>query len=206
MEAACEAGLVTDVESLRSFLYGRLWTVGTTGAAAAAAICARAGRAASPTAMFRSAEAELDARISSPATRDSSRAQGGHLLRLAFTITSDELLDALSRATLVNRQRPHFPTAVGAVASMAGCTPFDAAEAAAYATVAGPAFAAQTLLGLRPEIVNELGVEMAPEVARLAHLAAGQCDRPLADLPAAGAPALAYLAEEPQARAGAFVS
>lgn len=200
VEAAHAAGLIKDLESLRSFLYGRLWTIGTTGAFAAAAVCARAARIESPTSMFRSVEAELDARLASPAARDASRTQGGQVLRLASAIIAAPLLDALSRATVTNRHHPHYPTAIGAVAALAGCPPFEAAEAAAYASVAGPAFAAQTRLGLRSEILNELGVEMAPEVTRLARLAAEQSDRPLADLPAAAAPAIAYLTEEQPAR------
>ncbi|HMC38563.1 MAG TPA: urease accessory UreF family protein [Acidimicrobiales bacterium] len=196
MEAACAVGLVTDVDTLRSFLYGRLWTAGVIGAVAAAAVCARCPNSASPTALFRAVEAELDARIPSPAARQASREQGHHILRLAVTISSDPLLDALARATVGNRQRPHYPTSVGVVAAVAGCTPADAAEAAAYASVAGPAFAAQTLLSVRPEVISELGVEMAPEVSRLAHEASQTSMRSLAQMPAFGAPALEYLAEE----------
>ncbi len=206
VEAACAVGLVTDLETLRSFLYGRLWTIGATWAAASAAVCARAITTPSPNALFRSAEAELDARTSSAAARDASRAQGGDLLRLAFTVTTHPLLDILARATVAHRQRPHYATAAGTIAALAGDPPFDAAEAAAYAAVAGPAFAAQTLLDLGPAEINALGVEMAPEVTRLARSAAESADRPLADLPAAGAPALAYLAEEHIARRRSFAS
>jgi urease accessory protein len=198
MEAACAVGLVTDLETLRSFLYGRLWTAGVINAVAAAAVCARAGRPCSS--LFRTIEAELDARIPSPAARQASRHQGRHLLRLATTIADHPLLDELARATVINRQRPHYPTAVGAVAAVAEATPEEAAEAAAYSSIAGPAFAAQKLLRLDPVDISDLGVEMAPEVNRLAHEAAATSMRSLSEIPSFGAPALEYLAEEHIAR------
>lgn len=198
MEAACAGGLVTDLDTLRSFLYGRLRTSGAIGAVAASAVCARAHRA-SPS-LFRTVEAELDARIASPAARDASRHQGRHLLRLATTIDDHPILDELARATVINRQRPHYPTAVGAVAAVAGATPEEAAEAAAYASVAGPAFAAQRLLFLDGADISDIGVEMAPEVTRLARDAAVTALGSLSDIPSFGAPALEYLAEEHIAR------
>jgi urease accessory protein len=200
MEAACAAGLVTDLTTLRSFLYGRLWTTGVVGAVAAAAVCSRARTPKTLNTLYATVEAELDARIHSPAAREASRDQGGQILRLAMTITNDPILDCLGRAVVAHRQRPHYPTAVGAVAAVAGASPEEAAEAAAYASVAGPAFAAQTLLGIDAVTVSEVGVEMAPEVARLAGEAAQISMRPLAQMPAFGAPALEYLAEAHLAR------
>lgn len=196
MEAACAVGLVTDLETLRSFLYGRLWTTGATGAVAAAAVCARARSNHSATALFRSVEAEIDARTPSPAARKASRDQGSDILRRAMTVSADPLLDALARAAVGSFQRPHYATAIGAVAAVAGATPQEAAESAAYASVAAPAFAAQSLLGLDPRKVSDLGVEMAPEVQRLAQEAAHVSLHSLAEMPAFGAPALEYLAEE----------
>lgn len=195
VEAACAVKLVTDVETLRSFLYGRLWTAGVIGAVAAATVCARAGGSRSVTALFRSVEAELDARIPSPAARQASRHQGSHMLRSAINIEIHPLFDVLARGTVASQQRPHYPTAVGAVAAVAGASPEEAAEAAAYAAVAAPAFAAQSLLGIAPQVISELGVEFAPEVSRLAREAAQTSMRPLAEMPAFGAPALEYLAE-----------
>lgn len=195
VEAACAAGWVKDLDSLRSFLYGRLWTSGVVGAVTAAAVCARAYSSPSATSLFRTVEAEIDARTPSPAARQASRDQGGHLLRQALTAVGAPLLDALARASVGNRQRPHHPTAIGAVAAIAGAEPHQAAETAAYASVAGPALAAQTLLDLDPLTVSGLGAEMAPEIARLAREAAQICMRSLAQMPAFGAPVLAYLAE-----------
>ena len=196
VEAACAAGLVKDLETLRSFLYGRLWSAGVVGAVASAAVCARTRTSESNSALFRSVEAELDARLPSPASREVSRLQGGLLLRLGMTITHSPVFDTLARSSVTTRQRPHYPTAVGAVAAVAGATVEEAAEAAAYASVAGPAFAAQSLLDVDLDDITEMGVEMAPEVARIAREASEACMRPLSQMPAYGAPALEYLAEE----------
>lgn len=200
VEAACQAGLVTDVATLRAFLYGRLWTAGMTGAFAAAAVCARALTARSSDSLFRHAEAELDARIPSPAARQASRSRGARLLRRAIEVADSEVFDVLARASLSSQQRPHYPVAVGAVAAVAGMSPEDAAEVAAYAAVAGPAFAAERILALRADAVGDLGVEMAPEVGRMAREAGQTCLRPLAEMPAFAAPALEYLAEQQAAR------
>jgi urease accessory protein len=205
MEAACTVGLVTDAETLRSFLYGRLRTAGVIGAVVAAAVCARV-EPSSSTSVFRAAEAELDARIPSPAARTASRTQGSQVLRLALTVTNSVLLDTLARATVGSFQRPHYPVAIGTVAKVAGATPEEAAEAAAYASVAGPAFAAQSLLHLDANVVTQMGVEMAPEVIRVASDAAMRGTRPLSEIPAFGAPALEYLAEEHVTRPRSFAS
>ena len=199
VEAACAEGLVHDMDSLRGFLVGRLWTAGAIGACAAAAVCARSIRA--PDSLWRTAEAEIDARIPSPAARETSRALGGDMLRWAMETVITPAFDALSRACASSQQDPHYPVVVGVVTSAAEGTPRQAAEAAAYAYVAGPAFSAQKLLGLDPARVIELGVEMAPEVRRLAGEAAATSLRPLSQMPSFSAPALEYLAEE-HARAG----
>lgn len=195
VEEACAAGLVTDMVTLRSFLYGRLWTTGMLGAFAAAAVCARALTPRSSDSLFRHAEAEIDARIPSPAAREASRQQGGALLRRAIAVADSEVFDILIRATTSSRQRPHYPVTVGAVAAVAGMSPEDAAESAAYASVAGAAFAAEKLLALDASEIGDLGVEMAPEVGRLAREAGQTCLRPLSQMPAFVAPALEYLAE-----------
>lgn len=200
VEAACAEGLVHDVDSLRAFLFGRLWTAGAVGAGAAAAVCARAARA--PDSLWRTAQAEINARIPSPAARRVSRALGAEMLAWAMETHMAPVLDALDRASASSQQPPHFPVATGAVAAAAGASPRQAAESAAYAYVAGPAFAAQRLLGLDPARVIELGLEMAPEVRRLAGEAAATSLRPLSEMPSFSAPALEYLAEEHAARSG----
>ena len=198
VEAACAEGLVHDIGSLREFLFGRLWTAGAVGAGAAAAVCARSSRA--PDSLWRTAEAEIDARTPSPAAREVSRTLGGRMLRAAMDVVMAPLFDAIGTASVSSQQQPHYPVVVGAVAAVAGASPLEAAEAAAYAYVAGPAFAAQRILQLTAAGVVELGMEMAPEVSRLAAEAAATCLRPLSQMPSFSAPALEYLAEAHAAR------
>ena len=200
VEAACADGLVRDVASLRAFLYGRLWTAGAVGACAAAAVCARSARA--PDSLWRSAEAEIDARTPSPAARQESRVQGGRMLRAAMDVVMAPLFDAIGASSVSSQQQPHYPVVAGAVAAVAGASARQAAEATAYAYVAGPAFAAQRILTLEPAAVVELGLELAPEVARLAAEAAATCLRPLSQMPSFAAPVLEYLAEELAAAPG----
>lgn len=196
VEAACAAGLVTDLASLRSFLDGRMWTAGAVGAFAAAAVCVRAKGPAPTPSLWRTVEAELDARIPSPAARKASRAQGAHTLRMAMAAADSPVFDGLARATVSHRQQPHYPVALGAVAAVAGVDPEEAAETAAYASVAGPAFTAQRLLGIAPATIEQLGLDMAPEVRRLAREAAQICTAPLSRMPSFSAPVLELLAEE----------
>lgn len=196
VEAACAAGLVTDVQTLRAFLDGRLWTTGATGAFAAAAVCVRA-RGGNPTpSLWRTVEAELDARIPSPAAREASREQGGRTLRKAMGAADSPVFDGLARACVSHGMQPHHAVALGAVAAVADLAPQEAAETAAYASVSAPAFAAQRLLGLSAEVIEQIGLAMAPEVRRLATEAAESCSLPLARMPSCSAPVLEFLAEE----------
>lgn len=196
VEAACAAGLITDLASLRNFLYGRLWTVGVVAGVTAASVCARAGNPRTTPSLIRTAEAELDARTPSPAARRASRDQGGRLLQEALAVAPCPLLDALVRTTTKEGRRPHHPTVVGIVAAVAKAAPAEAAEVAALATIAGPAFAARSLLGLPAAEVAALGSGLAPEARRLAEEAALVCLRPLSQMPAAGTPLLDLLAED----------
>ncbi len=200
VEAACATGMVHDIASLRSYLYGRLWTSGAVAACGSASVCARARTVRAAESLWRSAEAELDARIASPAARRNSRHTGGVMLDLAMEEAPSAVFDSLARVSSAANQKPHFPTVVGAVAAVAGAGPQEAAEAAAYAYVAGPAFAAQRILQLAPADVVALGVELAPEVGRLASEATSACMVSLSQLPALSAPVLEYLTEEHAAR------
>jgi urease accessory protein len=202
VETACAKGLIKDLATLRSFLRGRLGATGTLAAYTAASVCAQASRPKIHPSLWRSVEAEVDARIFSPAARAASREQGGQVLRLALTISEERVLDSLARATVAVAQRPHHAVALGAVGAAASSSPADAATAAAFASVAGPAFAAQQILGLDPAAVAEIGVEMLPEIDRLATEAAAHSLQPPSSLPCFSAPALDYLAEEHSARAG----
>ncbi|MER5649482.1 urease accessory UreF family protein [Streptosporangium sp. NPDC002524] len=139
-------------------------------------------------------DAEADARISSPAQREASRTQGRLLLRTSRRIWPSPVLDALAGAV---PQGAHHPLALGAVAAVAGCSPAEAALAAAYTSVTGPATAAVRLLGLDPVAVHRLLAELAPALERVAAtVPTGGSDGSWESLPAHAAPALDLLAEQ----------
>ncbi|MEU6780869.1 urease accessory UreF family protein [Nonomuraea angiospora] len=222
-EQAVTSGAVFDVPSLARFLRGRLHTTGalaatlttaahtqtaTTGLRAGAGPGAEAevGQAASgsPWVLL---DAEVDARTAAPAQRNASRTQGRLLLRVARRMWPSPVLEELARAV----PSPHHPIALGAVAYAAGATAEEAAMAAAYHAISGPATAAVRLLGLDPVAVHGLLADLTPDLtatAAEAHLAvtkarstalAGQTPDPrawLAALPAHSSPALDLLAEQ----------
>ncbi|MFI6734568.1 urease accessory UreF family protein [Nonomuraea sp. NPDC050451] len=115
-------------------------------------------------------DAEVDARTASPAQRDASRTQGRLLLRVARRVWPSPVLEELARAV----PSPHHPIALGAVAHAAGATAEEAAMAAAYHAISGPATAAVRLLGLDPVAVHGLLADLTPDltaIATQAHLA-----------------------------------
>ncbi|WP_440099633.1 urease accessory protein UreF [Streptosporangium sp. H16] len=154
-------------------------------------------------------DAEADARISSPAQREASRTQGRLLLRTSRRIWPSPVLDTLAGAV---SQGVHHPLALGAVAAVAGCSPAEAALAAAYTSVTGPATAAVRLLGLDPVAVHRLLADLAPALERVAAtVPTGEAPRSRESqdsrnsresweswesLPAHAAPALDLLAEQ----------
>ncbi|MFI6498389.1 urease accessory protein UreF [Nonomuraea typhae] len=137
-------------------------------------------------ASWRGLQAEADARTASPALRRASCQQGKLLLRVAARLWTG--LDALAAAV----PEPHHPLALGAAAHAAGAAPGDAALAAAYHSVTGPATAAVRLLGLDPVEVHRLLAGLTGDLARIA----GQAHGPPESLPACSAPALDLLAEQ----------
>jgi urease accessory protein len=198
LEMAVATGRVTDVRSLDGFLRGRLATTGLVTAAFAAAARARAGSRSddhvalsvpghgkSYMIMTGELDEELDARTPSPALRRVSRQQGRALMRAgrAMWPVPDEPAE------------PHHAVAFGIVAAAAGLAPVDAALAAAYTAVTGPAGAAVRLLGLDPYAVQALLAALAPMCDETAARAASYADGPASDLPAAGAPLLDITAE-----------
>ncbi|MGI5159999.1 urease accessory protein UreF [Microbispora sp. CA-102843] len=221
VEEAVRRGTVTGTGDLGRFLRGRLATAGLVTAALAAAACElAASETASATAadgiwLWRRLDAEADARTASPAQREAARTQGRLLLRTARRMWPSPALDTLARAV---PEGPHHPIALGAAAASAGCAPRQAALAAAYTSVTGPATAAVRLLGLDPVAVHRLLAGLAPALDGTAHAACASLDDALpADedgrhsgrrserhaawqarwhaLPGHGAPALDLLAE-----------
>ncbi|MFD0479141.1 urease accessory UreF family protein [Nonomuraea thailandensis] len=161
-------------------------------------------------------DAEVDARTASPAQRDASRTQGRLLLRVARRVWPSPVLDDLVTIT----PSPHHPVALGAAARAAGATPEEAALAAAYHAVTGPATAAVRLLGLDPVAVHALLADLTPGLTVAAAAAAAQaCPSTTTatatataasgweTLPAHSSPALDLLAEQhAQAKVRLFIS
>ncbi|MEU8248448.1 urease accessory UreF family protein [Nonomuraea sp. NPDC048916] len=221
-EQAVGCGAVHDLPSLSGFLRGRLRTSGRVAAALAAAACVHASRTASAPldeqggpqaawaglgepggaqAAWAGLDAEADARTASPAQRAASRTQGRLLLRVARRIWPSPAFDFLARAV----PDPHHPVALGTAAYAAGASPGEAALAAAYHAVTGPATAAARLLGLDPVEVHRLLADLGPDLTEMtADPVTGLAPTPhgtaatgrrWADLPAHSAPALDLLAE-----------
>jgi urease accessory protein len=173
VEQAVAAGVVHDPGSLATFLRRRLVTAGAMAAGLAAAACAGEDLAV--------LDAEADARTPSPALRAASRQQGRGLVRVGRRAWPSGAWDALPA-------QPHHPVALGIAAAAGGLTPRDAAQAAAYLSVSGPATAAQRLLAMDPLTVAAVTARLAPEIDAVAASATGE-------LPAATDPLLDLLAE-----------
>jgi urease accessory protein len=125
----------------------------------------------------------------SPAQRTASRQQGRGLVRVARRAWPADVWAALPAL-------PHHAIALGVAAAAAGLRPADAAHAAAYLSISGPATAAQRLLALDPIAVAALTARLAPEIDSVAQGQNGHGG----PLPAAADPLLDLLAEVHAAR------
>ncbi|MFI7227843.1 urease accessory protein UreF [Nonomuraea angiospora] len=184
-EQAITSGAVSDVPSLARFLRGRLHTTGALAATLTAAAHAQATTTASPPVTASPVtspstspapngptprspwvllDAEVDARTAAPAQREASRTQGRLLLRVARRVWPSPVLEELARAV----PSPHHPIALGSVAHAAGATAEEAAMAAAYHAISGPATAAVRLLGLDPVAVHGLLADLTPDLTAIA--------------------------------------
>jgi urease accessory protein len=145
MEAAVHAGRVHDPRTLHDYVETRLWTTTRTDAAAAAL-------AADGAATLDQIDAALVLRMPGAAQRAASRSLGRSLAR-----TADRLLP--QRAPRLTDGRPPLqPVAFGAVATLAGCNPFEAAVCVTHSSAAALANAALRLLGLDPfSVASVLG-------------------------------------------------
>ncbi|MGY1704157.1 urease accessory protein UreF [Geodermatophilus sp. SYSU D00697] len=186
VEQAIAAGLVHDPSSLAAFLLRRLATSGAVAAGLAAAACQGGDLAV--------LDAEADARTPSPALRAASRQQGRGLVRVGRRAWPSPLWDALPAA-------PHHPVALGIAAATGGLTPRDAAAAAAYLSVSGPATAAQRLLAMDPLTVAAVTARLAPEIDAVAD---GSLCSAVGSLPADTDPLLDLLAEVHATRGDRF--
>jgi len=183
VEAACALGDIHDVDSLETFVHGRIATQGRVDASVAAWVC-RAGTEAAATkgAMpWAVVDAEVEARIASPALRRASRTQGRQLLRAARRIWD---LDSLEEVSAVHPDGVFQPLALGAVAAGVGLSPEDAARVTLHHLVAGLVTAAVRLLGLDPFAIAALQTRIAASTEPiLADVITGLPDDPC-DLPA----------------------
>jgi urease accessory protein len=187
VEQAIAAGVVTDPDTLATFLRRRLATSGVVAAGLAAASCAAAGDAR----RLGELDDEADARTPSPALRASSRQQGRGLVRVGRRAWPSPAWDALPA-------QPHHAIALGVAAAAGGLTSHDAAQAAAYLSVSGPATAAQRLLAMDPLTVAALTARLSPDIDGIAGAAV------IVGPPAATDPLLDLLAEVHAARKDRF--
>lgn len=188
-EAAVAAGRIKDAGSLENFCRGRLHTAGLVAAALAAATAAGHD----PLAL----DGAADARTPVAALRTTARKLGRQMMRAARATWPSPELDALAAA------RPrgvHQPVVLGLAARSAGLTPLDAAYAAAYETVSGPATATVRLLSLDPFDATAVLARLVPDIDRVAAAAATAAQRipeeGIDALPAASAPLLDITAQQ----------
>jgi urease accessory protein len=187
VEQAIAAGFVHDPGTLAAFLRRRLATAGAVAAGLAAAACAAGDDAVRLDLL----DVEADARTPSQALRVASRQQGRGLVRVGRRAWPSPVWDALPVS-------PHHAVALGVAAVAGGLAPADAATAAAYLSVSGPATAAQRLLALDPLTVAAVTARLGPEIDAVADAAV------CAGLPADTDPLLDLLAEVHAARKDRF--
>lgn len=191
LEATIAAGGVHDVATLESFLEGRAATAGVVAAAFAAAAC---GAVADHELTRLSAlDAELDARLPSPAQRATSRQLGRQLLRVVGAIRPDPRLEHLGGA-------PHQPVALGAAAAVFGLGRDEVALVALHESIAGPGAAAVRLLSLDPFRTHAALARVGTLLDDLAAAAVTSSRGELEGLPAVSAPLLDIAAESHAAR------
>ncbi len=188
LEAITKSGHVHDSVTLREFCRGRLHTTGLVGAGLAAASAAGLD----PLLLDEAA----DARSPSPALRATARKLGRQMMRTARAVWPSPALEALA----VARPRGiHHAVVLGLAAASAGLAPLDAAHAAAYDSISGPAAAAVRLLSLDPVEAATVLARLAPAVDEIAERAAMAAEHARAGgtdaLPAASAPLLDIAAE-----------
>ncbi|MFC4470096.1 urease accessory protein UreF [Streptomyces xiangluensis] len=189
VEAAVAHGAVYDADSLEAFCRGRLHTTGLTTAGLAAA--AAAGH--DPLLLDDAA----DARTPVPALRAAARRLGRQMMRAARgTFPSTEL----EQVAAARPQGAHQPIVLGLAARSAGLAPVDAAYAAAYENIGGPATAAVRLLSLDPLDASGLLARLGPETDEVAAAAADAATRAMTEgidaLPSASSPLLDITAEQ----------
>ena len=168
-EPAVGVGDITDIATLREFVFGRLATSGLVDAAFAAAVCAQCRRDDDVAVAWTDFQAEYLARTGSPRLRAATCTLGRQLLRggsRAFqSRRADEAVSALGTSI------PQ-PIVMGLVAAAAGCAPDEAALCELHHLLGTLTTAGVRLLGLDPFEIAVFGAALAPELERLAAVAA----------------------------------
>ncbi|MEU5212822.1 urease accessory UreF family protein [Streptomyces sp. NPDC020742] len=188
-EGAVAAGRITDAATLEAFCRGRLHTAGLV----AAGLAAAAAAGADPLLLDDAA----DARTPVPALRDVARRLGRQMMRAARATWPGPALDALAAA---RPRGAHQPVVLGLAARSAGLSPLDAAYAAAYESVSGPATAVVRLLSLDPFQATAVLARLTDDLDRIARRGADAGEGAAAEgaeaLPAASAPLLDITAQQ----------
>lgn len=162
IEQACDTEMITGLDDLEEYVRGRLLTSGVVAMHSAAGACHCA--LSSLTWLSAHLDAEMDARLTSPAARAVSRQQGAQLVRAASRVLPGPTLDELA-----SRDRaPHLAVAQGVVAAAAQLGPGEAAALAGYSSVSSHCSAAVRLLGVDPFSVTRLVAALTPEIDGLA--------------------------------------
>ncbi|GAA2462789.1 urease accessory protein UreF [Streptomyces macrosporus] len=189
MEAAVASGGVHDAAGLEAFCRGRLHTAGLT----AAGLAAAAATGYDPLALDEAA----DIRTPMPTLRRIARRLGRQMMRAARATWPSADLDHLVHH---RPQGAHQPVVLGVAARAAKLTPLDAAHAAVYESVGGPATAAVRLLSLDPLEATAVLARLADDLDTVADAAAAIAERVTVEgvtvLPAASAPLLDITAEQ----------
>jgi urease accessory protein len=189
-EAAVKTGRIRDAVTLEDFCRGRLHTAGLT----AASLAAAAAAGVDPLEL----DAAADARTPSPTLRATARKLGRQMMRAARATWPSPELDVLAAA---RPRGAHQPVVLGLAARAAGLAPADAAYAAGYEAVSGPATATVRLLSLDPFEATAVLARLAPDLDQVARRAREAAAHALREgdpglLPAASAPLLDIYAEQ----------
>ncbi len=177
LERAVDDGTVADAADVLAWIEGRLRTAGRLDAAVAALVVHRW-----PAVPWADVDAEIDARLTTAATRSTSRRLGRQWRRLGEWSAGPWPPDVPAD--------PHHGAAVGAVAARTGLLPGQAAAVALHHVVAGSVSAAVRLLGLDAFELTRRHTALASTLDALAVEAAAAGAGPPEDLPVAGAPLL----------------
>ena len=200
LEQAIRQGWVTDVDSLRDFLRGRLHTTGLMNAAFAVAswrvlgeenLAEAAPDSASTIAVAEALadlDAELLARTPSPALRRIGAWLGTLMLRSMRSIHPHPLLESFPQGL-------QQPLVYGVIGRALGLSDADTAATILHEAVTGPATAAVKLMHIDPFQAHGAIIDLAADLDAAAERAAAYGRGDPAEIPALSAPLSDFAAE-----------